>query len=142
MVTIDDFYESNTTNSDSDDDDDSALMEDAHSEMISSSITTNGSLSLSDDENFLIISKTKSDRIEKFLRKKNKQKLQKYAKLNGLISKFYRKQIWPLLITPPSYCLVEFDDTKKSFFCPIDYYAAGILIVYLSLVLFFFKYIR
>ncbi|CAF0892378.1 unnamed protein product [Adineta steineri] len=122
MVTIDDFYESNTSNSDSDND--SALMDDAHSEIISSSITTNGSLSLSDDENFLIINKTKTDRIEKFLFKKNKEKLQKYAKMNGLINKFYRQQIWPLLINSPSYCSVEFDQTKKIYFCPNDYYAA------------------
>ncbi len=124
MVTIDDFYESNTIISDSDDD--SALMEDAHSEMISSSITTNGSLSLSDDENFLVINRTKSDRIEKCILQKNQAKLQKYAKVNGLINQFYRKQTWPLLINQPSYCFVEFDETKKRFFCPVDYYSAGI----------------
>jgi hypothetical protein len=122
MITIDDFYESNTN---SDSDNDSALMEDAHSEVISSSITTNGSSSLSDDENFLIINKTKSDRIDKFLRKKNKQKLIKYAKISGLINKLYRKQIWPLLINAPSYCPVQHDDEKKLYFCPIDYYSAG-----------------
>ena len=122
MVTINDYYE---LSNNSDSDNDSALMEDAHSEVISSSITTNGSSSLSDDENFLIINKTKSDRIEKFLRKKNKQKLLKYAKISGLINKSYRKQIWPLLINTPSYCPVEQDNEKKFFFCPIDYYAAG-----------------
>ncbi len=122
MITNEDFYESNTT---SDSDNDSALMEDAHSEAISSSITTNGSLSLSDDENFIIINKTKSDRIEKFLKKKNKQKLIKYAKLSGLINTIYRKQIWPLFINTPSYCSVEFDEKNQIFFCPIDNYAAG-----------------
>jgi hypothetical protein len=123
MITNEDFYELTTT---SDSDNDSALMEDAHSEAISSSITTNGSLSLSDDENFIIINKTKSDRIEKFLKKKNKQKLIKYAKISGLITITYRKQIWPLFINTPSYCSVEFDEKNKRFFCPIDYYAAGI----------------
>jgi hypothetical protein len=123
MLTNEEFYESNTT---SDSDNDSALMEDAHSETISSSTTTNGSLSLSDDENFIIINKTKSDRIEKFLKKKNKQKLIKYAKLSGLINIRNRKQIWPLLINTPSYCSVEFDEQNKRFFCPIDYYSAGL----------------
>jgi len=123
MITNENFYELTNT---SDSDNDSALMEDAHSEAISSSITTNGSLSLSDDENFIIINKTKSDRIEKFLKKKNKQKLIKYAKISGLIHIKYRKQIWPLFINTPSYCSVEFDEKNKTFSCPIDYYAAGI----------------
>jgi hypothetical protein len=121
MLTNEEFYESNTT---SDSDDDSVLMEDTHSETISSSITTNGSLSLSDDENFIIINKTSSDRIIKFLRKKNKQKLSKYAKLSGLITTDLRQQIWPLLITTPPYSPVEFNETTKRFFCTNDYYAA------------------
>jgi hypothetical protein len=121
MITNDEFYE---TNINSDSDNDSALMEDAHSEAISSSITTNGSSSLSDDDNFIIINKTKSDRIEKFLKKNNKQKLIKYAKVSGLVNIGLRKQIWPLFINTPSYCPVEFDEKNKVFFCPIDYYAA------------------
>lgn len=115
----------NTFETTSDSDNDSALMEDAHSETISSSITTNGSSSLSDDENFIIINKTKSDRIEKFFKKKNKQKLIKYSKLSGLINTINRKQIWPLLINPPSYCSVEFNEEDERFFCPIDYYSAS-----------------
>lgn len=130
MLANEDFYESNSTTSDSDND--SALMEDAHSETISSSITTNGSSSLSDDENFIIINKTKSDRIEKFLRKKNKQKLIKYSKLSGLFNVTNRKQIWPLLINIPSYCPVEFDETNKRFFCPVDYYSAGLKIIFIK----------
>jgi hypothetical protein len=122
MTTNDEFYESNTN---SDSDNDSALMEDAHSEAISSSITTNGSSSLSDDDNnFIIINKTKSDRIEKFLKKNNKQKLIRYAKVSGLVNIGLRKQIWPLFINAPSYCPVEFDEKNKLYFCPIDYYAA------------------
>lgn len=113
------------SNFDTDDDDDSALMEDAQSETISSSLTTNGSSSLSDDENFIIISQTKSDRIEKFLKKNNRQKLIKYAKLTGLVKISLRKQIWPLFITPPTYCPVEFDQNNQKYICPVDYYAAG-----------------
>ncbi|UJR16357.1 hypothetical protein I4U23_003260 [Adineta vaga] len=124
MVTIDEYYQLDTNSSDSDSDHDSALMEDAHSEMISSSITTNGSLSLSDDENFLIVTKNKSDRIEKYLMKNNKEKLQKYAKMNGLITKSYRQQIWPLLIPCPTYCPVDFDQINKKYSCRIDFYAA------------------
>ncbi|CAF4719177.1 unnamed protein product [Rotaria sp. Silwood1] len=121
MVTIDEFFESSIY---SDSDHDSALMEDAHSEVISSSIITNGSSSLSDDESFSMVFKTKSDRIEEYLNKKNKDKLIKYAKKTGLINILYRKQIWPLVIHPPSYCTVEYDNNKKLYFCPIDYYSA------------------
>ena len=113
------------TDDHSDTDNDSALMEDAHSEPISSSLTTNGSSSLSEDENFIIINQTKSDRIEKFLKKKNKQKLIKYAKLSGLMKINLRQQIWPLLINPPHYCPVQFDEKNQNFHCPIDYYAAS-----------------
>ena len=122
MSTNDEFYDSNIN---SDSENDSALMEDAHSEAISSSITTNGSSSLSDDDNFIIINKTKSDRIEKFLKKNNRQKLIKYAKLSGLVKVGLRKQIWPLFINAPSYCPVEFEEKNKLFVCPIDYYAAS-----------------
>ncbi|CAF0923151.1 unnamed protein product [Rotaria sordida] len=121
MVTIEEFFESNIN---LDSDNDSALMEDALSEVISSSIITNGSSSLSDDENFLIISKTKSDRIKELLNKKNKRQLIKYAKKTGLINILYRKQIWPLVIRPPSYCTIEYDNNNKLYFCPINYYAA------------------
>lgn len=113
------------TDDHSDTDNDSALMEDAHSEPISSSITTNGSSSLSEDENFIIIHQTKSNRIEKFLKKKNKEKLIKYAKLSGLMKINLRKQIWPLFINPPTYCPVQFDEQNQISRCPIDYYAAG-----------------
>lgn len=122
MLTFDEFYESNAN---SDSENDSALMEDAHSEVISSSITTNGSSSLSDDENCSIIFKTKSERIEKLLNKKNKRKLMQCAKTIGLVDVSYRKQIWPLLINPPSYCTVDYDNNKKLYFCPTDYYSAG-----------------
>ncbi|CAF1129133.1 unnamed protein product [Adineta ricciae] len=122
MGTIDEYHYLDGNSSDSDHD--SAVMEDAHSELISSSITTNGSLSLSDDENFLVVTKTKCDRIEKYLVKNNIEKLQKYAKMNGLISESYRQQIWPLLIHFPTYCPVEFDQVNRKYSCPIDYYAA------------------
>jgi hypothetical protein len=133
MITNDEFYESNTN---SDSDNDSALMEDAHSEVISSSITTNGSSSLSDDDNFIIINKTKSDRIVKFLKKNNRQKLIKYAKVSGLVNIGLRKQIWPLFINPPLYCPVEFDENNRLFFCPIDYYAAGRGVLFLGKIIF------
>ncbi|CAM4937905.1 unnamed protein product [Rotaria socialis] len=121
MQTFNELHESNTN---SDSENDSALMQDAHSEVISSSITTNGSSSLSDDESFLIISKTKPQRIEKFLNRRNKRKLIKCAKITGLINELYRKQIWPLILNSPSYCTVEYDNNKKLYFCPIDYYSA------------------
>ena len=123
MITHEHFYESNSTTSDSDND--SALMEDAHSETISSSVTTNGSLSLSDDETFVFVNKTLSDRINKCLRQKNQRKLIKYARLSGLMNRDLRKQIWPLLINVPSYCQVEFDENKNEYFCTNDYFAAG-----------------
>ena len=122
----DDFYESN---SNSDSDNDSALMEDAQSEVISSSMTTNGSSSFSEDEQFFIVNKNPSQKIqnliEEFFKKKNQDKLVRYAKAFGLLNRSYRKQIWPLLINTPSYCTIDYDENRKLLLYPIDYYSAG-----------------
>lgn len=119
-----DEYQSNLP-SDESDDNDSALMDDAQSEVISSSMITNGSSSLSDDEHLLIPSKNTSDHIEEFLQEKNKEKLIEYAKSFGLFDIRYRKQIWPLLIDSPPYAPIEYNHQSKSFTLTNHYYDAG-----------------
>ena len=135
MVTAYNFYQADIDTTSNDDD--LSSMDGTHSDKISSSRTTNGSLSFSDDENSLSIDKTKSDRIKKFLRKKNKSKLIKCANTTGFINIINRQQIWPLIIPSPSYCSVEYDQNKNAYFCPNNYYSAGnhcLSILYFQLV--------
>ena len=109
-----------------DSDEDSALMEDALSEPISSSVTTSGSSSLSDDEQVLIQQRNHSEQLEELLQRRSKGKLIKCAKSFGLVDIRYRKQIWPLLINAPTYSSIHFDPTTKTFSLPSDnYYSAG-----------------
>lgn len=109
----------------SDSDGDSALMEDAQSETVSSSITTTGSSSLSDDENLSNSHKTQIDQIEQILSTKNKEKLVRFAKSSGFADIRYRKEIWPRIIDAPRYCPVEFDSSRNQFVVTNKFYAAG-----------------
>lgn len=108
----------------SDSDGDSALMEDAQSETVSSSITTTGSSSLSDDENLSNSHKTQIDQIEQILSTKNKEKLVRFAKSSGFADIRYRKEIWPRIIDAPRCCPVEFDSSRNQFVVTNKFYAA------------------
>ena len=104
-----------------DSDQDSALMDDALSEPISSSVTTSASSSLSDDEHLSI------QQIDELLQRRDKGKLIKLAKSFGLQDIRYRKRIWPMLIRAPTYCSIHFDPTSQSYSLPSDnYYSAGL----------------